>query len=145
MLCAHLDPNPQVHKNATSLANRFRNLSALKLLLTQEMSAITNHQAAALRQLLELQAAVSRPDGGPDVQLVEQASQCGRCRCVCVCVSARDEGAMPLLAHRRVQAANSRVCSPACMLCVCCAPTLPGLAPRACWARCAGTASWMRS
>jgi hypothetical protein len=71
----------QSDKNATSLANRFRDLGGLKLLLAQELSAINKHQASCVGSLKELQGAVGG-GGGPDELLIEQAGQCGRCRCV---------------------------------------------------------------
>jgi hypothetical protein len=69
----------QVNKNATSMANRFKGLGGLKLLLSQELSAINKHQAACLDTLRQLQAAVGGSEG-PDAVLIEQAGQCGRCR-----------------------------------------------------------------
>jgi hypothetical protein len=72
----------QADKNATSLANRFKDLGGLKLLLAQELSAINKHQADCVGTLKELQGAVGGGEG-PDELLIEQAGQCGRCRCVC--------------------------------------------------------------
>jgi hypothetical protein len=69
----------QVNKNATSMANRFKSLGGLKLLLSQELSAINKHQAACLDTLRQLQGAVGGSEG-PDEVLIEQAGQCGRCR-----------------------------------------------------------------
>lgn len=77
--CAALRVALQVNKNATSLANRFKSLGGLKLLLSQEMTAISNHQASCLKTLRQLQAEVGRPDG-PGELMIEQAGQCGRCR-----------------------------------------------------------------
>lgn len=62
------------------MANRFKTLGGLKLLLSQELSAVNQHQASCLRELRQLQAAVGDPEG-PEEMLIEQAGQCGRCRC----------------------------------------------------------------
>lgn len=69
----------QVEKNATTMANKFKTLGGLKLLLSQELSAIDKHQADCLGTLCQLQEDVGGSDG-PDQVLTEQAGQCGRCR-----------------------------------------------------------------
>eukprot|EP00882_Tetradesmus_deserticola_P019057 GHRQ01020502.1.p1 GENE.GHRQ01020502.1~~GHRQ01020502.1.p1 ORF type:complete len:406 (+),score=141.70 GHRQ01020502.1:53-1270(+) len=69
----------KVAHNATSIANRFASLHGLKLLISQELGAMAAQQAAAMRQLQQLQEGCSAP-GGPDQGLAEQAGQCGRCR-----------------------------------------------------------------
>lgn len=69
----------QVSKNATTMANRFKTLGGLKLLLSQELSAVSQHQASCLQELRQLQGAVGDP-AGPEEMLIEQAGQCGRCR-----------------------------------------------------------------
>jgi hypothetical protein len=61
------------------MANKFKTLGGLKLLLSQELSAINKHQADCLGTLRQLQENVGGP-GGPDQVLIEQAGQCGRCR-----------------------------------------------------------------
>lgn len=63
------------------MANRFKTLGGLKLLLSQELTAINRHQAACLTALQELQGAVGGASE-PDELLIEQAGQCGRCRWV---------------------------------------------------------------
>eukprot|EP00878_Enallax_costatus_P028465 GHUV01030749.1.p1 GENE.GHUV01030749.1~~GHUV01030749.1.p1 ORF type:complete len:482 (+),score=191.41 GHUV01030749.1:2170-3615(+) len=69
----------KVAQNATSIVNRFDTLHGLKLLISQELSALDSHQAAALHQLEQLQYSCSEA-GGPQQPFIEQAGQCGRCR-----------------------------------------------------------------
>lgn len=66
-------------QNATTFANRFDSLLGLKLLLSQELSALQQHQTAALGQLEHLHHSCIAP-GGPQQHFIEQAGQCGRCR-----------------------------------------------------------------
>lgn len=69
----------KVAQNATSIVNRFDTLHGLKLLITQELSALDSHQAAALHQLEQLQHSCTET-GGPQNAFIAQAGQCGRCR-----------------------------------------------------------------